>query len=68
MLILINVVFIYLLIGLYMTFFWILTNNYVSEAFNECNLLVKIINVIVFIIISPIYYTMAVINILRGDK
>lgn len=68
MLILINVVFIYLLIGLYMTFFWVLTNSYVSEAFNECNLLFKITAVMVLIILSPIYYVRAVINILRGGR
>ena len=68
MLILINVVFIYLAIGLYMTFFWVLANSYVSEAFNECILLCKIISVIVFIIISPIYYLGTVINKLRSGR
>ena len=68
MLILINVVFIYLAIGLYMTFFWVLSNSYVSETFSECNVLFKITAVIVLIIISPIYYLRAVINKLRSGK
>lgn len=68
MLFLINGVFIYLAIGLYMTFFWVLANSYVSEGFNNCNLLTRIIAVIAFIIASPILYIKIVINKLRSGK